>query len=68
VPTSRQIVQLRRLDLTVEIAADETIWTENSYKFTKATARDALEGAGLIMTHWHSDTQRRFALVVAAPA
>jgi L-histidine Nalpha-methyltransferase len=68
VPTSRQIVQLRRLDLTVQIAADETIWTENSYKFTKATARDALEGAGLIMTHWHSDTQRRFALVVAAPA
>jgi L-histidine Nalpha-methyltransferase len=65
-PTSRQIVRLRRLGLTVEIAVGETIWTESSYKFTEASARDALEGAGLTMTHWRTDEEGRFALVLAA--
>ena len=66
VPASPQGVQLRRLGLTIQIAPGETIWTESSYKFTRASAREALEGAGFTMTEWRTDAEGRFALVVAA--
>jgi len=68
VPAARQVVQLRRLGLTVEVAANESIWTESSYKFTQASARDALEAAGFRMARWHTDPEQRFALILATPA
>jgi L-histidine Nalpha-methyltransferase len=68
VPASRQVVRLRRLGLTIEVAANESIWTESSYKFTQASTRDALEAAGLRMTRWHTDPEHRFALILATPA
>jgi L-histidine Nalpha-methyltransferase len=67
VPASRQVVHLRRLGLTIEIAANETIWTESSYKFTLVSVRDALEAAGLQMTRWYTDPEQRFALTLAFP-
>ena len=68
VAPSHQVVHLRRLDLTIEIAAHEGIWTESSYKFTRASTRAALEAAGLAMVQWHTDPEERFALVLARPA
>ncbi len=68
VPASRQVVRLRRLGLTIEVAAHESIWTESSYKFTPASTRAELEAAGLRMAHWYTDPERRFALILAAPA
>ena len=68
VPAARQVVRLRRLGLTIEVAAHESIWTESSYKFTQASTREALEAAGLTMARWHTDPEHRFALILAAPA
>jgi uncharacterized SAM-dependent methyltransferase len=68
VPAKRQVVQLRRLGITVEVAANESIWTESSYKFTQAATRDELEQAGLRTAGWHTDPGHRFALILATPA
>jgi L-histidine N-alpha-methyltransferase len=67
-PAAPQTIRLRRLGLTVEIAPGERIWTESSYKFTRESARAALETAGLSVEQWLTDPERRFALVLAAPA
>ena len=67
-PATRQVVQLRRLGLTIEVAANERIWTESSYKFTQASTREALEAAGLAIATWHTDPEQRFALILATPA
>lgn len=67
VPASRQVVHLRRLGLTIEILAHESIWTESSYKFTAASTRAELEAAGLRTAGWYTDPGQRFALILAAP-
>ena len=67
VPASPQVVHLRRLDLTIEVAAGERIWTESSYKFTRDSTREELEAAGLSLARWRTDARRRFALVFATP-
>jgi L-histidine Nalpha-methyltransferase len=61
-----QTVRLRAIDLTVRLDARETIWTESSYKFTRASAEAMLAGAGLKLTGWHTDAGDRFALALAA--
>jgi L-histidine N-alpha-methyltransferase len=68
VPDSTQEVNLRRLGLRIRVSPEETIWTENSYKFTRLSAEAMLEDAGLRLDRWHVDPDRYFALAVAAPA
>ena len=67
VPHRAQEVNLRRLGLKVRLSPDESIWTESSYKFTRASAEAMLEEAGLRLEGWHVDADRYFALAVAAP-
>ncbi len=62
-----QTVRVRDLDLTLELEPGETIWTESSYKFERASARAMLMAAGLRLDGWYSDGGERFALAVAAP-
>ncbi len=63
-----QRVRLRALGLVLDFAAGEGIWTESSYKFTRAGVAAMLESAGLDMERWLTDADARFAVVVAAPA
>ena len=58
-------VAIHRLDLVVEFAEGEMLHNEVSCKFTRATARDELEGAGLTLDGWFTDPRERFALALA---
>jgi L-histidine N-alpha-methyltransferase len=62
-----QTVRVRSLGLTVRLESSESIWTESSYKFTRASARAMLAAAGLRLDGWHTDAGERFALALAAP-
>jgi L-histidine N-alpha-methyltransferase len=62
-----QKVRVRALDLDLEFAEGDGIWTENSYKFTRRGAEIMLAGAGLAVDRWLTDPAGRFALVVARP-
>jgi len=68
VPHRTQEVNLRRLGLRIPLSPDESIWTESSYKFTRASTEAMLEDAGLRLEGWHVDADRYFALAVAAPS
>ena len=68
VPHRTQEVNLRRLGLRIALTPDESIWTESSYKFTRASTEAMLEEAGLRLEGWHVDADRYFALAVAAPS
>jgi len=59
-------VRVRDLDLTLRFEAGETIWTESSYKFTRASAEAMLNAARLRLLRW--DTDGAFGLALAAPA
>jgi uncharacterized SAM-dependent methyltransferase len=50
------------------VKAGESIWTESSYKFTRASLDATLAEAGLTLETWYTDRGRRFALVVASSA
>jgi L-histidine N-alpha-methyltransferase len=63
-----QRVHLKRLDMVVDFAAGEGIWTESSYKFTRASAAAMLSEAGLDLEAWYTDSAERFALALARPA
>jgi L-histidine N-alpha-methyltransferase len=67
VPDTPQTVRVRSLGLTVRLDPSQSIWTESSYKFTRASARAMLGAAGLRLDAWHTDEGRRFALALAAP-
>jgi uncharacterized SAM-dependent methyltransferase len=60
-------VKLGRLGLTVRFRPGEDIWTESSYKFTRAGVEAMLAGAGLDLVQWHVDPANYFALALAAP-
>ena len=62
-----QTVRVSSLDLSVRLEASESIWTESSYKFTRASTGAMLEAAGLGLDAWHTDPAARFALALAAP-
>jgi L-histidine Nalpha-methyltransferase len=64
---TRQTVRLRRVDLTVHVEPGESIWTESSYKFTRASVEASLREAGLGLARWITDDDERFALAVATP-
>jgi len=57
-------VELKALDMTVEIAAHERIHTEQSCKFTRETVEQFLSAAGLATDRWLTDDQEWFALAV----
>jgi L-histidine N-alpha-methyltransferase len=65
VPDTTQTVRVRRLGLTVTIAAGESIWTESSYKFTRASVTAMLADAGLPLREWYTDPGERFAVALA---
>ena len=67
-PRSPQMVTLRALELTVRVSPDETIWTESSHKFTRASTEAMLTSAGMAVAGWHTDPAGRFALALAGPA
>ena len=68
VAESAQTVRLRRLGLTVRFAPGEGIWTESSYKFSRAGVESLLGGAGLRLARWHVDPANYFALALIQPA
>ena len=67
-PVVSQTVNLRDLALSIGVSADETIWTESSYKFTRESITAMLEESGLALERWWSDRDRYFALVLARSA
>jgi len=60
-----QCVRVAALDLTFEIAPDETIWTEISCKFTRESAAAMLTDAGMSLARWYTDPHDRFGLALA---
>jgi L-histidine Nalpha-methyltransferase len=62
-----QTVKLGRLGLTIHFRAGEGIWTESSYKFTRAGVEAMLTSAGLALARWHVDPANYFGLALAAP-
>ena len=49
----------------MKIGPEESIWTESSYKFTRATVAAMLADAGLPLRRWYTDAAGRFALALA---
>ncbi len=66
--TRKQSVEIARLDLLVHFAADETIHTENSYKFTDAGAIALLRQAGFHLQREWKDDAGWFAVYLAEAA
>ena len=46
----------------------EGIWTESSYKFSRAGVEAMLGDAGLRLARWHVDPANYFALALIQPA
>ncbi|MGV9454884.1 L-histidine N(alpha)-methyltransferase [Streptomyces sp. NPDC003635] len=57
-----QTVKVPALDLAVDFAPGEELYTEISAKFRKEGVRAELSAAGLELTHWWTDEEGRFAL------
>jgi L-histidine N-alpha-methyltransferase len=57
-----QTVKVPALDLAVDFAAGEELYTEISAKFRKEGVRGELSAAGLELAHWWTDSEGRFAL------
>jgi len=68
VATAPQRVRLRRLELVLDFREGDGIWTESSYKFTRASIDAVLGRAGLLPEAWFTDANERFALVLAGAA
>ena len=61
-------VRIADLDMTVDFAKGEPIWTENSHKFTKESATAILESSGMAMEAWYTDEREYFGLALATAA
>ncbi|MFF7933841.1 L-histidine N(alpha)-methyltransferase [Streptomyces sp. NPDC007940] len=59
---TEQTVKVPALDLAVDFAAGEELYTEISAKFRKEGVRGELAAAGLKLAHWWTDSEGRFAL------
>ena len=57
-------VNLKSIELEVEIERGETIHTENSRKFTKKSIEDMAGRAGLSIKNWYSDPDAWFSVVL----
>uniref|UniRef100_UPI00037DA042 L-histidine N(alpha)-methyltransferase n=1 Tax=Nocardiopsis gilva TaxID=280236 RepID=UPI00037DA042 len=65
--TRRQRVHVGALDLDVGFAEGEEMRTEISAKFRREGIEGELARAGLTLTHWWTDPDGDFALLVAVP-
>ena len=63
-----QTVRVGALDLTLPFAEGDDIWTESSYKFTRAGAETMLGAASFVIERWLTDPAEQFAVIVAAPS
>jgi L-histidine N-alpha-methyltransferase len=63
--TRRQTVRIAALETEIELAEGESIRTELSHKYTRDSAREMLEAAGLSLDRWDTDPGGRFALGLA---
>lgn len=61
---SAQSVHITGLDMTVEIAKGESIWTESSHKFTQETAMSMIEEAGMCLDTWYTDSLHYYGLAL----
>ena len=52
---SDQSVHVTDLDMTVKLDKDESIWTESSHKFTRETAMNMIQEAGMSLDTWYTD-------------
>lgn len=59
--TEEQIVDVPAANLTVQFQPDETIWTENSHKYSLSEVREIVEAAGFRMDVWWCDREWPFA-------
>ncbi|MFW5419661.1 L-histidine N(alpha)-methyltransferase [Nocardiopsis sp. CNT-189] len=62
-----QRVRVKALDLEVDFAEGEEMRTEISAKFREEGLRSELARAGLALTHWWTDPDGDFALLLAEP-
>ena len=60
-----QVATLEALDMEVRMEEGETIRTELSHKYTRESAADLLQAAGLRLERWITDREERFALGLA---
>jgi L-histidine N-alpha-methyltransferase len=60
------VVRIPALDLTVAFTHGETIHTETSRKFTRASAAAMLAAAGFRLERWYPSSDADFALALAA--
>jgi dimethylhistidine N-methyltransferase len=65
VSRKRQRVSIPALDLKIDFALNETIHTENSYKYRPGQAEEALRTAGFTPAFTWMDNQKRFAVCLA---
>jgi L-histidine N-alpha-methyltransferase len=61
-------VEVRSLGIAVPFAAGEEMRTEVSAKFTREQIAEELEAAGMHLTHWWTDPDGDFALLLARAA
>lgn len=54
--------------MVLDIEAGDDIWTESSYKFTRASTEAMLGDAGLALAGWYTDDAQQFGLALARPA
>jgi L-histidine N-alpha-methyltransferase len=62
-----QRVAIPGAGMELDLAAGETLRTEISAKFTRATVEGCLRDASMRLTRWFTDSAERFALALAAP-
>jgi L-histidine N-alpha-methyltransferase len=62
-----QVVRIPRLDLAVDFAEGEEMRTEISAKFRREGIAAELEAAGMQLTHWWTDPEGDFGLLLAVP-
>jgi L-histidine N-alpha-methyltransferase len=60
-----QVVRLPEIDLFVELAAGERIWTGISAKFRRDGIQAELESAGFSLQRWWTDPDGRYALTLS---
>ena len=61
-PRTKQVATLKALGMEVVVMPDETIWTECSHKFTRATVAEMLVTAGLQLRGWYAAPGDMFGL------
>ena len=61
-PRTKQVATLKAIDMEVVVTPDETIWTECSHKFTRATVAEMLAAAGLQLREWYAAPGDMFGL------